>query len=87
MDFDAMWSVQYTSIAASEQHVVLGANTGGVYCFSSTDLRYLRLLAHKVAKERVCVVGVETEREAVVCGDVTVAVRAHTLLCRREGYR
>ena len=37
--------MQYTCITASERYVVLGANTGGVYCFHRDGLKYIRILA------------------------------------------
>jgi len=39
-------------MTVSQDHVALGANTGGVYCFHKQDFSYIRILSNQV---RACV--------------------------------
>jgi hypothetical protein len=39
--------IKYTCIAASPSHVILGANSGGVYCFTADELKFIRLIANR----------------------------------------
>ena len=49
---DPVSDLQYTCLAVSSRYVALGANTGGVYCFSARDFKYLRLLTNKVSGDK-----------------------------------
>lgn len=44
----ALFYLQYTCIAVSSTHVVLGANTGSLYCFTAKGYKHVRLLANVV---------------------------------------
>lgn len=63
---------KYTCIAASSNHVILGANTGGLYCFTANNFRYVGLLANKEGSVSFLRFSPDGKTLAVVVGGCSV---------------
>src|SRR5690606_15063880 len=70
--------VRYTCVAASEHYLAFGANTGGLYCFERSSLRFLRLIAGKDGAVSAAAFGPDESRVAVGTSRGVVVVFDHS---------